>query len=268
MGNVNVNVNRAPQHNPHPDQQQLLSSITTTPFTCEICIESVTLPNTKFRNSNKCVHPYCTDCIIKYIQVKLEDNVSDIKCPSLTCNHSLDPLSCRPKIAHQLFDKWCDVLCESFVLAFDRVYCPNRDCSALVVNECGNSGNLKRCVCPNCKTPFCFKCKGPWHAGYRCDESGEMRDVNDIAFGVLSEQNKWMRCPVCRHCVELVKGCPVVRCRCGIKFCYWCGKKVNGQWCNCKKSPIWWLIHLWLVLMVLITFRLLFKIISRWNQSG
>ncbi|XP_071704331.1 E3 ubiquitin-protein ligase RSL1-like [Rutidosis leptorrhynchoides] len=224
------NVNRTPQHNPHPSDQQQTedqlpqlsssSSLTTTqPFTCEICIEPVTLPTTNFSNSNKCVHPYCTDCITKYIQVKLEDNVSDIKCPSPTCDHSLEPLSCRPKIAHQLFDKWCDVLCESFVLNFDRVYCPNRNCSAVVINECGTAGDLKRCVCPNCKKPFCFKCKVPWHAGYRCDESGEMRDVNDIAFGVLSEQKKWMRCPVCRHCVELVEGCNVVSCRCGISFC-------------------------------------------------
>ncbi|XP_071698895.1 E3 ubiquitin-protein ligase RSL1-like [Rutidosis leptorrhynchoides] len=214
MGNVNQTL----QHNPHPDhqqtehQQQQLSSSTT--FTCEICIQPVTLPNTKFRNSNKCVHPICTDCMIKYIQVKLQDNVSDIKCPSSTCDHSLDPLCCRPKIPHQVFDKWCDVLCESFVLGFDRVYCPNRNCSALVVNECGNdAGNLKRCMCPNCKQPFCFKCKVPWHAGYRCEESGVTRDVNDIAFDILSEQKKWMRCPVCRHCVELVKGCYQVRCR-------------------------------------------------------
>lgn len=27
-------------------------------FTCEICIEPVTLPNIKFKNSDKCVHPF------------------------------------------------------------------------------------------------------------------------------------------------------------------------------------------------------------------
>ncbi|XP_071700007.1 E3 ubiquitin-protein ligase RSL1-like [Rutidosis leptorrhynchoides] len=197
----------------------------------------MTLPNKKFRNSNKCVHPFCTDCMIKYIQVKLEDNVYDIKCPSLTFDHSLEPISCRPKIAHQLFDKWCDVLCESFVLGFDRVYCPNRDCSALVVNECGNARTLKQCVCLNCKQPFCFKCNAPWHVGYRSEESAEMRDANDIAFGVLSERNQWMRCPVCRHCVERVTGCGIIRCRCGIKFCYRCGKRVDHRLCNCQRLP-------------------------------
>ncbi|KAI7746370.1 hypothetical protein M8C21_016023, partial [Ambrosia artemisiifolia] len=46
-----------------------------------------------------------------------------------------------------------------------------------------------------------------------CDERGEIMDRNDVAFGVLSERKKWMRCPKCRHCVELVKGCNMVRCR-------------------------------------------------------
>ncbi|KAJ0798201.1 putative IBR domain, E3 ubiquitin ligase RBR family, TRIAD supradomain-containing protein [Helianthus annuus] len=112
------------------------------------------------------------DCMIKYIHVKLQDNVSDIKCPSLTC-----------------------------------------ECSALMINECGGGGSLKRCVCPSCKKPFCFRCKVPWHVGYACEDSRETMDQNDVAFGVLSERKKWMRCPKCRHCVELVKGCEIVRCR-------------------------------------------------------
>ncbi|XP_076940898.1 E3 ubiquitin-protein ligase RSL1-like [Bidens hawaiensis] len=203
MGNVNKK----------PQQELELQDSSSTTFTCEICIEPVTLPNTKFNNNNLCTHPFCTNCIIKYIQVKLQDNVSDIKCPALDCHHSLDPVSCRPKVTHQLFDKWCDVLCDSVVLGLDRVYCPNSDCSALIINECGGGSKLKRCACPNCKKPFCFRCKIPWHVGYRCKETGEIRDQNDVAFGVLSEKKKWKRCPNCRHCVELVLGCNSVKCR-------------------------------------------------------
>ncbi|GJX19417.1 probable E3 ubiquitin-protein ligase RNF217 [Tanacetum coccineum] len=95
-------------------------------------------------NSNRCSHSFCTACVIKYIRVKLEDNVLDIKCPHTSCNHSLEPLSCRTKIAHKLFNKWCDVLCESTVLGFDKVYCPNNECSELILNEFGD-GDVKRC---------------------------------------------------------------------------------------------------------------------------
>ncbi|XP_076941477.1 E3 ubiquitin-protein ligase RSL1-like [Bidens hawaiensis] len=167
------NVNQTPQ-----------DSSSSSTFTCEICIEPVTLPNTKFNNNNLCSHSFCTDCMIKYIHVKLQENVSYIKCPALDCHHYLDPLSCRPKVTHQLFDKWCNVLCNSAVLELERVYCPNRECSALVINECGGGSKLKRCVCPNCKKPFCFQCKVSWHAGYRCNEIGEIRDQNNVAFGI------------------------------------------------------------------------------------
>nr|XP_043621826.1 probable E3 ubiquitin-protein ligase RNF217 [Erigeron canadensis] len=260
MGNTNQT-----QQNPvtiHQNNEEL------TNFTCEICIEPVTSPNTKFNNNNKCMHPFCTDCMIKYIQVKLDENVSNIKCPALNCNNFFDPLSCRPKIGQKLFDQWCDVLCESALLSFDRIYCPNRDCSAVVVNECGGGTSLKRCVCPNCKKPFCYRCKIPWHAGYRCEESGEMRDVNDIAFGVLSERNQWMRCPACRHCVELVKGCAIVRCRCGIEFCYKCGKKVDRHWCNCRRTSTccMFVFHICIVILVLWPFFLLGMAISRRNR--
>ncbi|XP_076944658.1 E3 ubiquitin-protein ligase RSL1-like [Bidens hawaiensis] len=250
---------------PQPDSQP--ESDPSIPSTCEICIEPITHPNTKFKNSNKCVHPFCTDCVIKYIQVKLQDNVCDIKCPAVGCEQWLEAVSCREKIG-VVFEKWCDVLCEKTVLGLDRVYCPNRECSVVVVNECGNGGSLKKCVCPNCKKQFCFRCKVPWHAGYRCEESGEMRDQNDIAFGVLSERKQWMRCPTCQHCVELVKGCAIVRCRCGIEFCYKCGKKVDHHWCNCRRSSTicMWVFHLCIVMLVVWPFFLLFTAITRKNQ--
>ncbi|XP_076941462.1 E3 ubiquitin-protein ligase RSL1-like [Bidens hawaiensis] len=253
MGNVNKK----------PQQELELQDSSSSTFTCEICIEPVTLPNTKFNNSNRCVHPFCTDCMIKYIQVKLEDNVSDIKCPALTCNQSLEPLSCRPKVTRQLFDKWCDVLCDSAVLELDQVYCPNRECSALVINECGGGSKLKRCVCPNCKKPFCFRCKVPWHTGYRCEEVGEIRDQNDVAFGVLLEMNKWMRCPRCRHCVERLEGCSLVQCRCGVRFCYRCGKTL----CACKASIIGLIMVFCMVIMVIALIILLSKIDYRTLQK-
>nr|XP_043639443.1 putative E3 ubiquitin-protein ligase ARI4 [Erigeron canadensis] len=199
-------------------------------FTCEICMEPDILLNFKFNNNNKRCrrrHPFCTDCMIKYIQVKLEANVSRIKCPAITCKRYLKPLSCRPKIASQVFEKWCDVLCESSVLRVDRAYCPNIECGELILNECG--GDLTRCVCPCCKKPYCFRCKVPWpHEGRTiCLKAEEAQ--NEVAFDHVSKLNEWQRCPGCRQCVERINGCNQVRCRCGTTFCYKCGKE------DCKK---------------------------------
>ncbi|GJW47046.1 probable E3 ubiquitin-protein ligase RNF217 [Tanacetum coccineum] len=131
--------------------------------------------------------------MIKYIQAKLDDNVSDIKCPHESCNHSLEPLSCGTKISHKLFNRWCDALCESTVLGFDLVYCPNKECSELIMNEFSD-GDVKRCVCPSCLKPFCYQCKAPWHDGYTCEET---RDGNNVDFEVVCKKNRWnwKRCP-------------------------------------------------------------------------
>ncbi|WOH03595.1 hypothetical protein DCAR_0622994 [Daucus carota subsp. sativus] len=224
MGNTQQRATESPE-NPQDDDGSAM--------TCEICIEPICLPNKKFKNQEKCAHPYCVECIVKYIQVKIDDRVCLIKCPAVNCEHFLDPLACRLVIGHHLFDKWCDLLCEFAVLGFDRCYCPNRDCSVLIVNECG--GSVKQSKCPKCKKLFCFSCKIAWHAGYRCEEGRELRDRNDVAFGVLAERKKWKRCPVCHHFVELISGCSIVKCRCGTDFCYSCGKKVNRHWCSCQR---------------------------------
>ncbi|KAA8546015.1 hypothetical protein F0562_020534 [Nyssa sinensis] len=231
MGNAQGRLTQNPEKPQAEDEEAEVGKVST--FTCEICIETM-LSNKKFKNGNRCVHPFCTNCMIKYTQVKVEDSLADVKCPALNCEHLLDPLFFRPIIPAQLFDSWCDVLCDKALLGFDRCYCPNRDCSALVVNECG--GSVRRSKCPNCKKMFCFQCKLSWHAGYRCEESGEMRDRNDIEFGVLVERRKWMRCPQCNHCIELIEGCAIVKCRCGTSFCYRCGRKVNHHWCDCNRN--------------------------------
>lgn len=204
MGNTQQ---KSPQKQEIPQQEEEIA----TTFTCEICIEPVSSTAKKFKNQAKCVHPFCLDCIVKYIAVKTQENVSQIKCPALDCEHYLDLLSCKPIIPYQLFDKWSELLCEYLLLGFDRCYCPNRDCSALIVTECG--GNVGKSKCPNCKRLFCFRCKSGWHAGYACAETGELRGADDVAFGVLAERKKWKRCPTCQHFVELIEGCAIVRCR-------------------------------------------------------
>ncbi|KAF5747726.1 RING/U-box superfamily protein putative isoform 2 [Tripterygium wilfordii] len=204
-------------------------------FTCEICIEPM-LESKKFKNKNHCTHPFCQDCIAKYIQVKVEEDGTisggNINCPGLNCPYLLDPLSCRAMISQGVFLRWCDLLCESSVLEFERrSYCPNRDCLELVVNECG--GTVRKTNCPKCKQEFCFHCKTQWHAGFGCQE---IRDRNDILFGELMERMKWRRCPHCGHCVERLHGCSVVKCRCKTQFCYSCGEKFTSyEKCRCSQ---------------------------------
>ncbi|KAJ6693551.1 hypothetical protein OIU85_004334 [Salix viminalis] len=136
--------------------------------------------------------------IPKYIEVTVEETTGCIECPGLNCRQPLDPLSCRRIISKPIFEKW---------------------------------DNLKKIKCPNCKKNFCFLCKIPWHAGYRCNESRHLRDRNDILAGELIEEKKWTRCYNCGHSVERVSGCRDIKCKCGVQFCHQCGGPFHfGPW--------------------------------------
>ncbi|XP_073064170.1 E3 ubiquitin-protein ligase RSL1-like [Primulina eburnea] len=197
-------------------------------FTCEICIEKTSFPNKKFRNGDKCVHPFCTNCVIKYIRVRLgEHNTGHIKCPATDCDHMLDPLACAPLIGRFLFLWWCDVLCESAITGWETRYCPYKDCNVRVLNECG--GELSRSRCPQCKRLFCFRCKTVSHGPLTCKENRDAEPLRKLA-----ALKRWQTCPSCGEYVELASGCSIVRCRCRITFCHKCGKQVHRHYCPCE----------------------------------
>ncbi|KAI3994370.1 hypothetical protein MKX01_012627 [Papaver californicum] len=252
------NLEKAPSSNSPIDDSSSNSSITDNYFTCEICIEPVLL-NQKFKNMEMdgCLHPYCTDCIVKYIEVKVfQDNVSEIKCPDTNCTVFLNALSCRSILPAFMFEKWCRVLCESVVLtesskgefAYGRSYCPYRECNELVLNECAatialssssTSSTITKSTCPNCKKIFCFHCMVPWKENHRCARRCDLVndvDRNDLLFLEAARREKWTRCPNCSVFVERKRGCSLMTCRCKATFCYRCGCKS----CICKgKTGCW-----------------------------
>ncbi|KAI3896045.1 hypothetical protein MKX03_031989 [Papaver bracteatum] len=213
-------------------------------FTCEISVETVPTKR-KFKNMEMsgCLHPYCTNCVAVYIQAKLvEHNISEIKCPNIDCNVLLDTSLCQSALPKKVFENWCRVLCESAVLmdsskgglAHGRSYCPYRDCSELVLNECvrmsrpsnNTSAGITKSNCPNCKKLFCFQCMVPWKENHRCIRGNKTIidiDSNDVLFIEVLKQKKWRRCPAFHHYVERNEGCRWVTCRCRKRFCHDCG---------------------------------------------
>ncbi|XP_057786336.1 E3 ubiquitin-protein ligase RSL1-like [Salvia miltiorrhiza] len=184
-------------------------------FTCEICVEKRSLSH-QFRHTNNCVHNICFMCIAGHIEAKLDENITTIHCPELNCGKILIPLECQPIIPPSLFVKWCDCLCRWCASAYSSCYCPYRDCSELILNECNEA--TTKCACPRCKRLICYACNVPWHAGFWCSETSQQRDANDVLFGALIERMKWRRCPKCGTPIELISGCVNVKCRCGTYF--------------------------------------------------
>ncbi|KAI3903690.1 hypothetical protein MKW98_032344 [Papaver atlanticum] len=219
-------------------------------FKCEICVEIFPMER-KFKSMEiyGCSHPYCTDCVAKYIQTTfLEYNISKIKYPSGDCNVVLDAPLCQSILPKNVFENWCRLLCEYAVLwdsskggfAHGRSYCPYRECSELVLNECAigspfnNAPKVTKSNCPNCKKLFCFNCMVPWKEYHRCiRRSGTAVadiDSNDVSFMGIVKHMKWIRCPSCHHYVELSSGCSRVTCRCKRTFCHNCGSNSCVCW--------------------------------------
>ncbi|XP_075089597.1 uncharacterized protein LOC107776212 isoform X1 [Nicotiana tabacum] len=198
-------------------------------FTCEICTEVVPITK-KFNNFHSCNHSFCSKCIERHVEVKIQLRIADIQCPYVDCGKLLDPLVCRTMIPLSIFEKWCDLLCKQAHLGFEKCYCPYQDCGELIVKECGDV--VGKSECPNCRRLICFQCGLPWNV---CEENGCSK-VNDTLFKELVEQKQWTKCPSCNMYVERIAGCNHMQCRCNFSFCYKCGKSPTAQrrWCRCK----------------------------------
>ncbi|PSS35724.1 ATP-dependent RNA helicase [Actinidia chinensis var. chinensis] len=62
---------------------------------------------------------------------------------------------------------------------------------------------------------------------------GGNKRKNDKLFMELAKSMNWPRCPHCKFYVERVSGCNWINCRCGIGFCYKCGREAKS--CHCME---------------------------------
>lgn len=147
---------------------------------CLICMD--VKPVEEMFISNPWSHSSCNDCIGKYVEAKIQENIAMVKCPDVNCNAALEPQFCRSIVPGQVFDRRENALCELLVLGSQTFYCPFKDCSAMLVDD-GGSEVVMRSECPNCHRLFCAQCRVAWHAGVSCSEFrnlGKARDRGKI----------------------------------------------------------------------------------------
>ena len=184
---------------------------------CEICAETKTADE-MFRNQI-CYHSFCSECVVKQVATKIQDNITNVSCPGLNCKGVLELESCRKLLPTELVDKWNDALCEAFFLTVPKFYCPFKDCSAMLLDEDEGRGgeDVRESECPSCHRLFCARCHVPWHPGIGCEEyqklNADERGREDLLVRELANQNKWKRCPRCRYYVEKRDGCLHITCR-------------------------------------------------------
>ncbi|KAK9101620.1 hypothetical protein Scep_025050 [Stephania cephalantha] len=204
-------------------------------FVCEICDEQKSRKESF--NIKGCSHYFCSECMVKYVASKIQENITLIHCPEPGCQGVLEPQFCRSILPQEVFDRWVDALCEAFILGIQRYYCPYKDCSAPLMYDEGMV--IAESECPHCHRLFCAQCKVPWHPGIECADYQKLnrneRGREDLMVMELAKERKWQRCPICKFYVERIDGCLYMKCRCGFAFCYNCAAPVTEHYCtNCK----------------------------------
>ncbi|KAG2305649.1 hypothetical protein Bca4012_085180 [Brassica carinata] len=182
---------------------------------CMICMDEKPSSD-MFRGSVTCTHAYCTQCTIRYVATKIRENSARIKCPDAECTRSIEPYMCRDLIPKDVFERWEKILCESLISSWDKLYCPFKDCSSVIVLDDGggNNANVTQTECPSCHRLFCAQCKVAWHGGIGCEEfqkfgntKKKSSDEEDALLVQMAKNKQWRRCSRCKFYVEKADGC-------------------------------------------------------------
>ncbi|KAI8550166.1 hypothetical protein RHMOL_Rhmol06G0083900 [Rhododendron molle] len=203
---------------------------------CGICLEEK--QNWRMFRSENCSHSFCYDCTSKHIEARVQDNITVICCPEMGCKAELGFEACRDILSNDVIVRWDECLCMSLIPESHKVYCPFKDCSAMLVNDTGTT--IGETECPSCQRLICAKCRVPWHTEFTCQEfewlgvEGEGRE--DVFVEELAKKKSWRKCPNCNMYVEKTEGCLHITCRCGYEFCYMCGSKWDKSHMGCRRG--------------------------------
>ncbi|KAB1214476.1 hypothetical protein CJ030_MR5G010366 [Morella rubra] len=192
-----------------------------------------------FRNE-RCIHSFCSDCISKHIASKIQESITVVSCPGLDCKVVLEVDACRPVLPKDVVERWDEAIFEALFPASQKLYCPFKDCSAMLLNDNEEGEVIRESECPYCHRLFCAQCHDAWHPGLECEEfqrlNEDERGRSDLMLRELARERRWMRCPHCKYYVERTVGCPHMTCRCSFQFCYGCGEKWTDDHGGCARD--------------------------------
>lgn len=222
---------------------------------CEVCLEN--LHPSLFCSVGDCPHSYCSQCLAHHILSKVDSKLTPIFCPDSTCAAEISFSTAQSILPPHRLLKLSQLLAERVILQQDKIYCPVRSCSALMLMPEGGEGGEEEggvrgptqgsitrgraMQCVECGGMLCTRCKVVWHEGLTCEQyeqlPDDLRDADDVKLLALANLKQWMRCGMCRAMVERNQGCNHMICRCGHQFCYSCGTGFTGGFCaNCNRK--------------------------------
>jgi E3 ubiquitin-protein ligase RNF144 len=196
-------------------------------YTCTICLESLS----EYDPSplSMCEHVFHKECIVGYIKNEVAENKYPVKCPQNDCNKVVDEVDVKDFLGFEnieVVNKFRQFsLKHALESQKDISWCPTADCTYAFVFEEGDWDYH----CRLCKKRYCLNCKCDFHVGLTCAEYKEKKSKEeDDVFFKFAAGMKFKMCPNCRVWVERTAGCNSMRCKCGINFCYNCGRNAGN----------------------------------------
>ncbi|KAI6192160.1 RBR-type E3 ubiquitin transferase [Aphelenchoides bicaudatus] len=218
---------------------------------CQVCFSL--RPLSQFPSLINCSHRPCRICLEVYLKIEIMENRIIVNCPE--CPSPMHPNDIYTILCmnHQLLLSYEKFLVRRVLLTEPDVrFCPGPDCDyAVIANSCAACPKLE-CERPECRTLFCYHCKGEWHANQTCDEargksmermfasaasalnrSGSLNELIGAASSSTNEPFKPSDLKACPRCHTLIVkmndgSCNHMVCpMCQADFCWLCLKEIS-----------------------------------------
>jgi len=210
---------------PKPNTPPIALSGANTFVFCEVCAVSQAVSSFSYLS---CRHHFCKGCWELHFECQILQGIStSLSCMSANC----DTLAAEDFVlAHistqSVRDMYNQLSFRDFVLSHPQLrFCPGTNCKLIIKAVVPVA---KRVLCTSCKSSFCFKCAGNYHAPTDCETIKrwltKCADDSETA-NYISAHTK--DCPKCNICIEKNGGCNHMQCyHCKHDFCWMC----LGDW--------------------------------------
>jgi hypothetical protein len=223
-------------------------------FDCPVCVERRPVEGS-FTASCPEMHRVCEECIVGYLESKINEPVvpKEIRC--VLCPHPLQDVeivgTLKGNGLGELEQRFVDGRTEQALDAAGGQYrrCPHDGCNYLFAWE---AGDAKHFECPLCASAYCLACTAgggapcvaPAHPGKSCDQrraeleadarqkhlfdewQENNRRAQELFEQYVREAPETRACPRCGTTIQKSEACDHMTCSvCSCSFCIVCGKQ-------------------------------------------